>query len=269
MAELGNAPEWQPIVAGDLDFDVQNLSLMARLAFISKVYRVLMAVLFVNMLMSIPFVFDEAGAKSFLNENSFIIWFLCIVLLCMLLFHMCVYVDVWFGDDIILLAYLKIFKSEFGAMCYLFVFAIATSVMLGAIGATYGIASVCFVFWLEFAIVVSIFVWSMVWRPEFDNFTGYNIVIGVGLLIGLILCLLIKVGSLYGRVLATALAIVWGLIIVYDSQLIFGIRSKGSCQGSKYSYTPDLSSYAALDTYLDIVNFFLQGLQVFGGRREN
>jgi len=63
-------------------------------------------------------------------------------------------------------------------------------------------------------------------------------------------------------------AILFGFLIVYDTQQIFGSSSKLFGGGQRaIEYTVDMYAFASWNLYLDFINFFLYMLQLFGDRK--
>merc|ERR1719498_902074 len=74
------------------------------------------------------------------------------------------------------------------------------------------------------------------------------------------------------KLIAGALAMFFGFLIVYDTQLIFGAQGashfSGVDQQRQFEYTLDMYAFAAYQLYLDYINFLIQMIKLMGERRD-
>merc|ERR1712187_582554 len=135
-------------------------------------------------------------------------------------------------------------------------------------GFQYEAQSVCFVFALTAIMCVALTVFAVTTKSDFTGCGAYVFVALIGLMLfGLLASplaaflpegkpFLIRFGGAIGATL-------FGFIIVYDTQLIFGSVGGGD---RKAEYTIDMYAFAAFELYLDFINFFLYMLQFLGSR---
>merc|ERR1712194_708160 len=105
-------------------------------------------------------------------------------------------------------------------------------------------------------------------QADFTGSGAYVVVMLVGLLLLLMVSTLLPNSTLVQKLVAGFGATIFGFIIVYDTQQIFGSSSKAFGGGQRaIEYTVDMYAFAAWNLYLDFINFFLYMLQLFGERK--
>jgi FtsH-binding integral membrane protein len=74
------------------------------------------------------------------------------------------------------------------------------------------------------------------------------------------------------KLIAGGLAMFFGFLIVYDTQLIFGAEGASHFSGAdrqrQLEYTLDMYALAAYQLYLDYINFLIQMIKLMGERRD-
>merc|ERR1712217_103791 len=136
-------------------------------------------------------------------------------------------------------------------------------VLVGCICTAYSVGVVLLAFGLTAAIFLGMTVYA--WNTKTD-FTGYGPYL-VGALWALILCgcamgIMTAFGmdtSIMHMVLACFGVMLFTFYIIYDTQLMIGEYG-----GHKQEFSLDDYVFAALNLYLDIINLFLELLQLFG-----
>merc|ERR1712217_651264 len=105
-------------------------------------------------------------------------------------------------------------------------------------------------------------------QADFTGCGAYVLVMLVGLLLILLVSVFLPNSTLVQKLIAGCGATIFGFIIVYDTQQIFGSSSKIFGGGQRaVEYTVDMYAFAAWNLYLDFINFFLYMLQFFGDRK--
>lgn len=161
--------------------------------------------------------------------------------------------------------YLKMFVTVPWNYLYLMTYATFMGGVLGMICLQYKAASVCLVFATCAIVIIALTFYAIYTKSDFTGMGGYILVLLVGLMLTGIITLFIPIGPVVNRIIGGVGSIVFGFIIVYDTQLIFG--SQCSSGARKYEYTIDMYAFAAFELYLDFVNFFLYMLRFMGERR--
>merc|ERR1719379_3405149 len=129
----------------------------------------------------------------------------------------------------------------------------------------YEATSVCLVFGICVAVICALTAYAVFTKSDFTGCGPWVLVLLVGLMFTGMIAIFVPMGPLYHRVAAGIGSIIFGWIIVYDTQLIFG--SAAASDSRKYEYTIDMYAFAAFELYLDFVNFFIYMLQFLGQRR--
>merc|ERR1712182_6023 len=112
--------------------------------------------------------------------------------------------------------------------------------------------------------IVGLTVYAVRTSADFTDKGGYVLAGLLGLLVTALLASFIP--GMYG-IYAGIGAMLFGFIIVYDTQLIFGRAtpfSDSAPQRRTFEYTIDMYAFAAYNLYLDYVNLFLYLLQFVG-----
>merc|ERR1712072_861348 len=73
------------------------------------------------------------------------------------------------------------------------------------------------------------------------------------------------------KLIAGGMAMFFGFLIVYDTQLIFGADGashySGQDQTRQFEYTLDMYAFAAYQLYIDYINFLIQMIKLLGESR--
>lgn len=235
-----------------------------RTDFIKKVYGIVICMCLVTFGLASPFVFNREAAKAFIIKHWYIVLVCMVLLLVQHIFHLCMTVQMCCSaNPTLFIAYMKMFKTVPQNYIYLFVYATVLGVLVGVITIPYTAPSVCFVFLLCAAIIVALTVYAVKTKSDFTGMGAYIMVALFGLSLTMMIGFFIPIGSMYHRIIGGIGATIFGFIIVYDTQLIFG---SASSESRELEYTIDMYAYAAFELYLDFINFFLYMLQALGER---
>lgn len=136
--------------------------------------------------------------------------------------------------------------------------------MVGVICMAFTATSVCLVFAISAIIILALTAYAYYTKADFTGMGAYILVAILGLVLLGAIGIFFPMGSHVHELIAGLGAMIFGFIIVYDTQMIFGESSFG---GSKnYQFTIDMYAFAAFELYLDFINFFIYMLQLFGRR---
>jgi hypothetical protein len=239
-----------------------------RTDFIRKVYGNVMAMLVITFGIVSPFVFNPRTTRKFMNANPWIGLACMIFLLAQHCFHICMMLESCTGGSSLLRKYLKMFKTAPWNYVYLFTYASVMGVAVGNITLQYRAQSVCLVFALTAIMCAALTVFAVTTKSDFTGCGAYVFVALIGLMLfGLLAyplaALVPSTEPFIFRFGGAVGATIFGFIIVYDTQLIFGSVGGGE---RKAEYTIDMYAFAAFELYLDFINFFLYMLRFMGQR---
>lgn len=152
-------------------------------------------------------------------------------------------------------------KSFPGNFICLAIFTLAEAYLLGTISSYYSTTAVT---WSIGALVIvvlglTLFAWQT--KIDFTTMSGSLFVILLAFILFGIWCSIFRDKSgVLSTVYATLGVIIFGIFLVYDTQLVIGGKHRA------LKYDSDDYIFAALNLYLDIVQMFLFLLRLFGNR---
>eukprot|EP00747_Dinoflagellata_sp_TGD_P185446 gnl/TRDRNA2_/TRDRNA2_42004_c0_seq1.p1 gnl/TRDRNA2_/TRDRNA2_42004_c0~~gnl/TRDRNA2_/TRDRNA2_42004_c0_seq1.p1 ORF type:complete len:270 (+),score=49.21 gnl/TRDRNA2_/TRDRNA2_42004_c0_seq1:25-810(+) len=238
-----------------------------RTDFVKKVYGLVIAMLLITFGIASPFVFYSTEARVWVQKYLWVVIVAFVVLLFIHIYHFMMICEMCCGGTKLRRQYLTMFRTVPWNFLYMLVYAIVLGVVMGVICLSYTATSVCFVFLLSAVLIVALTCYAIYTSADFTGFGAYMLVALVGLMMMVFIGFFVPVGSVYHRIIGAIGAIIFGCIIVYDTQLIFGDLRKGE-EGEEVQlqYTIDMYAYAAMELYLDFINFFLYMLRFLGDR---
>lgn len=232
-------------------FLTKSTSIKTRHTFIIKVYTIV----FIQLLASFGFVIAATvndNIRNFVQSNGYMLW---------VSFGICI------GTLIVMTCCCYKIVKHYPIYGYLllFIFTIAQSYMLGMLASFYETDSVLISMIMTLTVTLALTLFAIQTKYDFTGMGGYLIAILVPLILfGIISAILC--GGYTCRILniiySSIATIVFSLYIVYDTQLIIG-------GGHKYQFDESDYILAALSLYLDIINLFINLLELVGSRREN
>lgn len=237
-----------------------------RTGFVVKVYGLVFTMLLISFGLASPFVFQQEAAEEFLKEQPWVVYACLAFLLVQHAFHMCMMMEMCCGGGHCIKAYVRMFVTVPFNFIYLFTYATFMGAVLGIICLSYEASSVCLVFGISAALILALTAYAVYTKSDFTGMGAYVLVALVGLMFTGIIGCFVPIGSVFHRVVGGIGSVIFGWIIVYDTQLIFGSATPTS-SSRKYEYTIDMYAFAAFELYLDFVNFFLYMLRMLGSRR--
>lgn len=212
-----------------------------RMAFIKKVYSILMAQLLVTTAMIGLFFTD--GARQFLAANS---WLLIMAFIAT------------FACIIVLSCFTEMRRRTPHNFIFLGVFTVCEGLLLGCVCATYQASEVLMA--AAICTVVCLALTAFAFQTKYD-FTALNGILFVCLVVLFILGLFAAIfpSKALSIVYASLGALLFSIYLVVDTQMMLGGTHK-------YALSPEEYIFAALNLYLDIINLFLFILQLIGNR---
>jgi len=244
----------------------KNVPAEVRRDFVVKVYGLVITMLLISFGLASPFVFKQAVMDKWIFEHAWVLWTCAGFLLLQHVFHMALMMEMVCGGGACMKAYLRMFMTVPINLAYLFTYATFMGVVLGMICLEYQAPSVCLVFGLCAVIITALTIYAVTTKADFTGMGAYILVAVMGLLLTGFICAFLPLGPVKHRIIGGLGSIIFGWIIVYDTQLIFGSAS-GTDTIRKYEYTIDMYAFAAFELYLDFVNFFIYMLRLLGDRR--
>eukprot|EP00928_Gymnodinium_smaydae_P037646 TRINITY_DN2609_c1_g1_i1.p1 TRINITY_DN2609_c1_g1~~TRINITY_DN2609_c1_g1_i1.p1 ORF type:complete len:326 (+),score=71.65 TRINITY_DN2609_c1_g1_i1:71-1048(+) len=238
-----------------------------RLGFVLKVYGILAFMLAITFSISLPFIFAKDATMEFFEKNTWVLIVVMAIVLAQFMFDMCMSCQMCCGSTGLLERYLRMMKTVPWNYIYLTVFSVCFGVMVGFVCAQYTAESVLLVFGISVLLVVALTVYAVRTKADFTGCGPYMVVVLLGFVMMLLVASFFPGSKLLTKFVGAAGAMVFGCIIVYDTQLIFGSAS-GSVGGGKrnFEYAIDMYAFAAWNLYLDFINFFIYMLELLGNR---
>lgn len=236
----GNAP-WQDDGWAGASFNNKAI----RMAFIRKVYLILMIQLFFTAAVVVFFVVHEP-TKLWVQQHSWIYWpsygvFLVtyIVLVC------CPSVRRKWPVNFICLA----------------IFTVALTYMAGMVSSFYNTLSVVVAMGITAAVSLAISIFACQTKWDFTKCGGILMAGSIALFVFGIVCIIWYATFGPNRILhcvyGGVAALLFSMFLAYDTQMLIG--------GRKYELSPEDHIFGALQLYLDIVYLFMIILSLFGG----
>jgi FtsH-binding integral membrane protein len=246
----------------------KDLPAEIRLGFIKKVYGLVIYMLVITFGITTPFVFATDSTFAFFQANP---WLSTLCMLCFLglyAMNFALLFSMMCNCGDFMAKYLNMFKTYPQNVIFLTFVSATFGVLVGNICAQYTQSSVLWVFFASAVMVTGLTVYAVKTAADFTSMGGYVMAGLIGLMLtGFLSMFLPGLSGIY----AGMGAMLFGFIIVYDTQLIFGNATPldGSVDAPQrqFEYTLDMHAFAAYQLYLDYVNFFLYMLRLFGERR--
>lgn len=143
---------------------------------------------------------------------------------------------------------------------FLFIITVCEAVIVGFISAMYTTQSVLLAALMTGVMFAALTAYAFTTKSDFTGMGPYLLAVLLGLTFTSLLCLFFPYSPFAQTLMAGVGAILFSFYIIYDTQLICG--GKHSQQFGIDDYV-----FAALNIYLDIIQLFLQLLQLFGDRK--
>jgi len=244
-----------------------------RTGFITKTYGLVFYMLLITSSISMPFFLnDRADVLTWLGAHPYILPLAISVMVGFYALNLAMVMSmVCCRSDGCYKMYMKMFTTFPVNLIFLTVFAAAFGCMVGIICMEYKVQSVVWIFGMCAVLIIALTIYAVKTKADVTGMGPYILVAVICFLMtGLILSLVDAAGGELGagtnKIMGGLGAMLFGFLIVYDTQLIFG-NSQYSGGERQIQYTIDLYAFAAFQLYLDFINFFIYMLQLFGDRR--
>jgi hypothetical protein len=244
-----------------------------RTGFITKTYGLVFYMLLITSSISMPFFLnDRADVLTWLGAHPYILPLAISVMVGFYALNLAMVMSmVCCRSDGCYKMYMKMFTTFPVNLIFLTVFAAAFGCMVGIICMEYKVQSVVWIFCMCAVLIIALTIYAVKTKADVTGMGPYILVAVICFLMtGLILSLVDAAGGELGagtnKIMGGLGAMLFGFLIVYDTQLIFG-NSQYSGGERQIQYTIDLYAFAAFQLYLDFINFFIYMLQLLGDRR--
>lgn len=216
---------------------------------------------------STPFIFKTDATLSFFSRNVWILYIAAGIVIAQVIFDLAMSCQMCCGGTGLLESYLWMMRTPPWNYLYLMTFSACFGIFVGFLCAQYTVKSVLLVFALTFVLIVALTIYAVRTKADFTGCGAYILVLFLGLIMLIMVYSFVR-GPVMSKVVAGAGAMLFGFLIVYDTQQIFGSASASFGGGKRdLEYTVDMYALAAWNLYLDFLNFFIYLLQLFGERR--
>lgn len=238
-----------------------------RLGFVKKVYGILGVMLMITFGLTLPFILATETTLGFLRAHVWILYIVMGIVLAQFVFDMAMSCQMCCGSTGLLQSYLKMWKTSPWNYTYLMTFSMCFGVMVGFLCTQYTAQSVLLVFALTAVLVIALTIYAVKTQADFTGCGAYVMVLLLGLLMLLLVYSFFPGSNVMSKIIAGVGATIFGFIIVYDTQQIFGSASAAFGGGKRdIEYSLDMYAFAAWNLYLDFINFFVYMLQLLGDR---
>lgn len=256
--------ESEPIIAPPCRS--KNLPPQIRVAFISKVYGLVMYMLMITFAVASPFVFRPMETKLFFMQHQSLGILTSAVFVCLYAINFCVMGSMLCGNGGFMNMYMNMFRTFPQNYIFLTVVSAAFGVMSGFVAAQYTATSVLLVFGLAAVLVAGLTCYAVYTEADTTGMRMYAFALILGLM-STSLLLMFFPGPFMHKVVAGFGSIAFAFLIVHDTQLIFGESAIAPGKSRRLEFTVDMYAFAAYQLYLDYINFFIYMLQLLGQRR--
>uniref|UniRef100_A0A0P4YBC2 N-methyl-D-aspartate receptor-associated protein n=1 Tax=Daphnia magna TaxID=35525 RepID=A0A0P4YBC2_9CRUS len=214
-----------------------------RMAFIRKVYAILMVQLAVTMGCIAVFVFVQPIALYSKGHPQLMIGALVMSIVLLIPLICCIDFRRRWPLNIIMLG----------------TFTLCEGFLLGSLSSHYDSKEVLVAAGICTAVCLALTLFSMQTKWDFTAMGGILLALVVVLLMAGIVAICVR-GKIMQIIYASLGALVFSAYLVFDTQLMLGGKHK-------YSISPEEYIFAALNLYLDIVNIFIYVLALVGGSK--
>jgi len=270
MADVERGERGERVSILEKPQDTKSLPGEIRVGFIKKVYGLLFYMLSITFAICTPFIFQPRQTGVWLDHNPWLPTTCSVLMGAFYLFNMCMIGAMCTGNDSLYQAYLRMFVTVPSNVVFLSLVSAVFGCVVGFVTLQYEQASVLFIFGLCAVLIVALTLFAVKTEADFTGMGAYIFVAVLGLVLtGFLVSLTAAPGGPMSKLYAGAGTVIFGWIIVYDTQKIFGQCTLGLGGGGQrqLQYSVDMYAFAAFQLYLDYINFLLYMLQLMGKRR--
>jgi len=248
---------------GLTNYMVRNQYTWQKIGFIRKTYGILLVWLVISFLISIPFMMHQEGTVNWFGENSWMLWLAAVVLFLQVGFYLTVVAFLASGQSLLLVVYLKIMTAWPSSYVWSLLYVVSFTLVLNAALAAFGFAMIsCAFLYTAIAVLGLVLYTYAVKNADFQQLYGY--LVPVVTAVSLSFCVHAfgdTQNNAVQHTIGLGLSILFGWIVVYETQLIFGTKNE---RGRKYPYQVHMHAMAAYEMYFDLfVHFYLGALNLF------
>mmetsp|Transcript_26679 Transcript_26679/g.46205 ORF Transcript_26679/g.46205 Transcript_26679/m.46205 type:complete len:277 (+) Transcript_26679:119-949(+) len=264
--EIRRLEEMTPLQQAKFDLGdarVRLLDLPMKKAFIKKTYSILILMCFVSFMVSWPWIFSTDTTMYYVEDHAWIFNTICLVLCLMTLLHLVVLMSLACKTTLFLGGYISLFSSKAGIV-YSVVYAALFGIVTAMCVAAFGFPSFTLVFLQTGLVILALWFFANLPNADYATLYPYLLVFVVGIVVAALGFMFISTGRGISRIAASIFSIIFGWIVVYDTQLTYGTKP---LLGRKYQFQANQYSYAAFEMYMDFFFLFLQKLALYGGTK--
>jgi FtsH-binding integral membrane protein len=231
-----------------------------RVGFIKKTYGLLTYMLVITFAIATPFIFNtRADVTAYMVAHPWIPIVTGVTFLGLYLLNFCVMISMFCSGEL-QQSYLRMFKTFPQNIVFMTVVSSCFGVLMGFICLQYTAQSVLLVFALCACIIAGLTVYAVKTKADFTGMGPYIFVAVLGLMFTGLICSFFVSDTqgfrTFDRIMGGIGSMIFGFIIVYDTQLIFG-NSKFTGGERGMQFTIDMYAFAAYHLYLDFINFLI------------
>ncbi|XP_017076677.2 LOW QUALITY PROTEIN: protein lifeguard 1 [Drosophila eugracilis] len=223
----------------DKGLEFSNASI--RRGFIRKVYLILLAQLITSLVVIVSLNFNK-NVRLTVAENSWIFLLAMLIVFVLLVSLAC-------NEDLR--------RKTPGNFIILGLLTLGESILLGVAACRYAPSEIFMAVSITTAVCVGLTLFAMQTRYDFTMMGGMLVSFLIILLLFGIITVFVGQGVMTTIYCALS-AMLFSAYLVYDTQLMMGGKHR-------FSISPEEYIFAALNIYLDVVNIFLDVLQILGG----
>eukprot|EP00437_Effrenium_voratum_P033315 CAMPEP_0181481396 /NCGR_PEP_ID=MMETSP1110-20121109/44294_1 /TAXON_ID=174948 /ORGANISM="Symbiodinium sp., Strain CCMP421" /LENGTH=317 /DNA_ID=CAMNT_0023606895 /DNA_START=30 /DNA_END=980 /DNA_ORIENTATION=- len=239
-------PRHDPLEVVQLSCKDANLPPEIRLNFVKKVYGILGTMLLITFGITTPFIFATAKTLWFFQQNQWILYIVGGLMTAQLVFDFCMFCQLCCGGSGLIRLYYSMMKTAPWNYLYIMTFSSCFGVMTGFLCACYTAQSVLLVFALTFVLVVALTIYAVRTQADFTGWGAYIMVLFLGFGMAVLVYCFFPSSLVWDKIIAGVGATLFGFIIVYDTQLLFGSASVHFRGGKRHiEYTIDMYAFAA------------------------
>lgn len=248
---------------GLANYMVRNQFTWKKVEFIRKTYGILAVWLVISFLISLPFMRDQLGTVTWLSAHSWILWLAAVVLFLQISFYLVVLGFLATGQHMLLLVYLKMLIAFPVNYVWTLLYVVSFTLIVDSALASFNFANIGYAFLYTALAVLGLYFYTYAVRnPDFKQLYGYLVPVATAVLVWIALHVWADVNEhRLEHFIAILLSILFGWVVVFDTQLIFGAKTE---RGRKYPYQVTMYAMAAYEMYFDLfIHFYLGALNLF------
>lgn len=250
---------------GLINYMVRNQPLFKKVEFIRKTYGILAMWLLLSFVISTPFMRDQQGTVDWLSHHNWILWLAVVVLCLQMAFYLTICAFLYTGQNMLFRVYRNMLKKFPVNYLWTLLYVASFTLVVDSALSAFGWALVAYAFLYTAIAVLGVLLYTYAIRnPDFKQLYAYLVPIGTAVIIWISLVAFADVHTeRLEHGVAMFLSIMFGWIVVFDTQLIFGTKIE---RGRKYPYIVSMYAMAAYEMYFDLfIHFYLGALNLFPG----